>query len=224
MSDYLMMIASDERAKPTAADVAALLDARASFARGLGADLIDAGRLRPSGEGKLVRGTGVEDGPFDHALASYYVVRADSLEAAVALDVPLAPSDVLEIRPITKQNIQPGKLDQVGKVFAFTVLGAAPDEPSWNQLMDRIAAETTDKFPPESFLGGLRLPGPTTGRKVSWDKRKRNVVDGPFLESKEVIGGLFFMRMASLDEAIAWARTTGFVRHGALEIRELWRS
>jgi hypothetical protein len=49
-------------------------------------------------------------------------------------------------------------------------------------------------------------------------------MDGPFLESKEVIGGLFFLRFASLDEAVEWAGATPFVAHGALEIRELWRS
>jgi hypothetical protein len=53
---------------------------------------------------------------------------------------------------------------------------------------------------------------------------RRAVFDGPFLESKEVIGGLFFLWMASLDEAVDWASRSEFVKHGALEIRELWRS
>ena len=47
---------------------------------------------------------------------------------------------------------------------------------------------------------------------------------GPFLESKEIIGGLFFLHVASLDEAIEWAAKTKFVEYGALEVRELWRS
>ena len=53
---------------------------------------------------------------------------------------------------------------------------------------------------------------------------QRGVFDGPFLESKEVIGGLFFMRLSTLEEAVRWAGQTAFVKHGALEIRELWRS
>jgi hypothetical protein len=44
------------------------------------------------------------------------------------------------------------------------------------------------------------------------------------LETKEVIGGLFFMRMATLDEAVEWAHESEFVKLGTLEIRELWRS
>jgi hypothetical protein len=50
------------------------------------------------------------------------------------------------------------------------------------------------------------------------------MLDGPFLESKEVIGGLFFLRMTSIDEAVAWAAESRFVVHGTLEIRELWRT
>jgi hypothetical protein len=32
------------------------------------------------------------------------------------------------------------------------------------------------------------------------------------------------MRWATIEEAVEWARTTEFGRHGAVEIRELWRS
>jgi hypothetical protein len=48
--------------------------------------------------------------------------------------------------------------------------------------------------------------------------------DGPFLESKEVIGGLFFLRMTRIEDAVRWAGETPFVLYGALEIRELWRT
>jgi hypothetical protein len=42
------------------------------------------------------------------------------------------------------------------------------------------------------------------------------------LEAEQVIGGLFFMRMVNLDEAVDWASRSDFVKHGAVEIRELW--
>jgi hypothetical protein len=32
------------------------------------------------------------------------------------------------------------------------------------------------------------------------------------------------MRMASLEEAVQWASRSAFVKHGTVEIRELWRS
>jgi hypothetical protein len=104
------------------------------------------------------------------------------------------------------------------------VLGNTKTEEGWVEVMDRIDEETHDRFPEGSFLGGLRLEAPTRGRRVVTRGERRATFDGPFLESKEVIGGLFLLRMTTLDEAVRWAAQTRFVVHGALEIRELWRT
>lgn len=231
MSDYLLMIGETQE-RPDPGALAERLEAHAAYRRRLDASaaLLDAGRLHASSEGKRVRLRGadvvVEDGPFDGALASYYLVRAGGLDAATGLagDCPLAPAEQLDVRPLAKGHVPPGMLERPGKVFAFWVLGAAADEPTWNQLMDRIDDDTKDRFPAEHAAGGMRLTSPSTGRRIAWVKGKRAVIDGPFLESKEVIGGLFFLRMASMDDAVRWASTTGFAVHGALEIRELWRT
>jgi hypothetical protein len=79
--------------------------------------------------------------------------------------------------------------------------------------MDVIDAETRDSFPATAFAGGNRLRPP-----------RRAMFDGPFLESKEIVGGVFLLRLASLEDAVRWAAASRFVVHGALEIRELWRS
>lgn len=231
MTDYLIII-EESTAKSSPTELATRLAARATYAEHLAATgaLLDAGRLRPSSEGKRVRHVAgavrVDDGPFDDALESYYLIRAADLAAAtgIASDCPLGPDATLELRPLMKGQAVPGKLDQPGKVFAFSVLGHAADEATWSEVMDRIDDDTKDKFPKDIVVGGMRLHAPTTGKRIVVDKSKRRVIDGPFLESKEVIGGLFFMRLASLDEAVQWASETDFVVHGALEIRELWRT
>ena len=46
-----------------------------------------------------------------------------------------------------------------------------------------------------------------------------SVVDGPFTEAKEFIGGYFLLDCADLDQAIAWARRIPGARHGAVEVR-----
>jgi hypothetical protein len=220
MTDYLIMIAERELASPSAA--AARIAAHARHAASLGATLLDAGHLHA--DARRVRATHVDTGTFDAVLDRYYLIRANDLDAAtaVALELPVGPADAIEVRPLRKGNVAPDKLDRPGKLFAFSVLASAPDEPTWNQLMDRIDDDTKDKFPADRFLGGMRLQAPSAGKRI--DPAKRRVLDGPFLESKEVIGGLFFMAMATLDDALHWAATTGFVTHGALEIRELWRT
>jgi hypothetical protein len=211
----------------------ALLERQAAYEqklRSLSA-YVDGERLRPLAEGRRVRrgdaGPSVDAGPFDEpALEGYYVVRASDLEAATELmkDLPVPPDAVVEVRPVMKGRVEPEKTSQQGRVFAFAVLGAAPSEKAWIDVMDRIDERTHEHFPEDQFRGGVRLEPPSRGRQVGQKGGRRAVFDGPFLESKEVIGGLFFMRMVSLDEAVEWAKHSAFVDEGVLEIRELWRT
>ena len=223
MSDYLLTIA-EPTVRLGAADRAEQLAAHVRFAAELGPALIDAGLFHPSHEARRVHARGTDLGPFEGAAARYYLVRADDLETAIQIAnrCPLGDAELLDVRPLMKGRFPPGKLDQPGKVFAFLVLGAAPDEPAWDAIMDRID-EQTQSLGIEVF-GGLRLLSPRTGRRLAVDKSKRRLLDGPFLESKEVIGGLFVATMASIEDAVHWARSSAFPHHGTLEIRELWRT
>ena len=228
MPDFMILIHEDEAAPMEPSDTRALIEAHGAYVKSLKAAGVyrDGERLRPSREGRRVRKGRVEAGPFDQPLGGYYLVRADDLAAAVSLagGCPMAPGDTLDVRPLLKGNVRADKSDARGKTFAFAVLGNAANEQAWVDVMDRIDASSQGAFPSERALGGVRLHAPGQGRQVAIRGGKRAMMDGPFLESKEVIGGLFFLRFASLDEAVEWAGATPFVAHGALEIRELWRS
>ena len=210
-----------------------LIEAHAAYERGLRASgaFLDGERLRPSREGRRVRHRDgearVELGPFAEApLTGYYVVEAPSLEAAVALaaSCPRSPDAALEVRPIMKGQLQPDKSSQPGRVFAFGVLGNATNEAAWVDVMNAIDESSREGFPAARMLGGVRLEAPGKGRGVRNVGGHRTVFDGPFLESKEVIGGVFFLRMDTLEDAVHWAMGAAFVKIGAVEIRELWRS
>ncbi len=229
MTEYL--IALIEGVTPAADEQARLMDARAAWTAQLEKEgaLRDTERLRDSHEGRRVHRVGntvhVEQGPFTEPLASYWAVSAEDLEAAVALAkrLPVLPGDTVEVRPIMKGSHDPKKTDKTGKVFAFEVLGNAPNEEAWIRLMNRIDAET-DNHATRDFISGLRLEAPRTGRRLVTQQGRTVVLDGPFPESKEVIGGLFFMRLPSLEDAVAWVSTLAYVGIGATEIREVWRS
>lgn len=221
MKEFLITSVDGEARTPS--EAAERVKARAGFERGLGKARRDAGQLRPSAQGKRVTKKGgklvVKDGPFEGTLDSYYVVRADSLDEAARIAAS-CPGDAVEVRPVMGGQMHDGnKLDESGKVFACAVLASAPDERTWVGAMDRIDAATSTMFPP-GFRGGLRLEAPTTGKRI----KQGHVTDGPFLEAKEVIGGMFFLCMASIDEVVEWTKTSGFVADGTLEIRELWRT
>lgn len=61
------------------------------------------------------------------------------------------------------------------------------------------------------------------GARVAVSQGTRKVVDGPFAESKELIGGFYIIDVSSLDEAISWAlrAPSGFGSDDVLEIRQL---
>jgi len=66
------------------------------------------------------------------------------------------------------------------------------------------------------------LPG-APGARVAVVGGKRKVLDGPFAESKELVGGFYLIEVASLEEAKAWALRcpTGLGSDDVLEIRQL---
>lgn len=237
MTDYLVMTLEDEDAHASQSPKAMseLIEKSATYAEELrrGGRLKDRGRLRPSTEGKRVRREGgrlaVHEGPFAEegkALGGYYWVQARGLDEAVGIaeKAPALAGDLIEVRPLMKGAIPADKEAMPGKLFACGVLGSGKTEKGWTEVMDRIDEETRGRFPEASFVGGLRLEPPRSGRRIAKRGERHAIFDGPFLESKEVIGGLLFVRMTSIDEAIRWAAETAFVVHGALEIRELWRT
>jgi len=61
------------------------------------------------------------------------------------------------------------------------------------------------------------------GARIAVRKGKRYVVDGPFTESKELVGGFYIVEVGSLDEAISWAlrAPSGLGSDDILEVRQL---
>jgi hypothetical protein len=69
-------------------------------------------------------------------------------------------------------------------------------------------------------LDGLHPP--STGVRVSFESGKPVVTDGPFTESKEVIGGYWMIDVKSRDEAIAWAKRCPASSNETIEIRQVF--
>ena len=61
------------------------------------------------------------------------------------------------------------------------------------------------------------------GARIAVRNGKRHVVDGPFAESKELVGGFYILEVGSLEEAISWAlrAPSGFGSDDILEVRQL---
>ena len=64
---------------------------------------------------------------------------------------------------------------------------------------------------------GLQPPDVSTTLRV--ENGKRHVVDGPFADTKEMLGGYVILDVADLDGALEWASRAPCVTAGSVEIR-----
>ena len=71
------------------------------------------------------------------------------------------------------------------------------------------------------FVAGLS--GASSARSLRAEpKGKVLVTDGPYLETKEHIGGFWVLEAADLDEALAWARKAVIACRAPVEVRALF--
>ena len=70
--------------------------------------------------------------------------------------------------------------------------------------------------------GGERLQPTSTATVVKTNNGKTSVLNGPYAEIKEQLGGYYVIEVADLDAAIAWAARCPGAEHGAIEVRPIW--
>jgi len=106
----------------------------------------------------------------------------------------------------------------------FFVPGYLPDDFDPSQ-MDPEAGPRIHALNKEMIAAGVRrfacglgparsLRGETGGGVL--------VTDGPYLETKEHIGGFWILECADMDEALAWARKGVAAMGGHVEVREIF--
>jgi hypothetical protein len=70
--------------------------------------------------------------------------------------------------------------------------------------------------------GSNRLQPTSTATTVRSTNGKSQVLDGPYVDSKEQLGGYFLIDVPNLDAALSWAARCPAVHHGAVEVRPVW--
>jgi hypothetical protein len=68
------------------------------------------------------------------------------------------------------------------------------------------------------FVGGLNSPSQAKSLRAQPDG-KVVTTDGPYLETKEHVGGFWVLDVASMDEALAWARKAVIACRTPVEVR-----
>jgi hypothetical protein len=88
----------------------------------------------------------------------------------------------------------------------------AESMPRWIEAFGEIAAADPN-------MEGIELESATGAKVVRIRHGERVVTDGPFAETKELIGGLFLTELPDLDEAIRLASIIPASEYGSIEVR-----
>ncbi len=73
-----------------------------------------------------------------------------------------------------------------------------------------------------AYVGSNRLQSISSATTVRVKDGKTQVLDGPYAEAKEELGGYYLIDVPDLDAALAWAARCPAASHGAVEVRPVW--
>ena len=108
----------------------------------------------------------------------------------------------------------------------FLVLAPGSRESEAGEMPSTAELEAMRKYNEELVKAGVMLAGdglqPTSkGAKVRFNGRERTVIDGPFTEAKEIVGGYWIWECASRDEALEWLKRAPLDGGVEAELREI---
>jgi hypothetical protein len=72
------------------------------------------------------------------------------------------------------------------------------------------------------MVASNRLKPTSAATTVRTTNGQTKVLDGPFAETKEQLGGYYLIDVPDLDAALSWAKRCPAVRYGTVEVRPIW--
>jgi hypothetical protein len=87
--------------------------------------------------------------------------------------------------------------------------------PQQKAALSRLKTEMTNAG---VLVRSLKLQPSSKGKRLTFTNNDLRAIDGPFIESKELIGGFAVMELSGMDEAIAMCRRYAEILGGTLEM------
>ncbi|HEX5415981.1 MAG TPA: YciI family protein [Chloroflexota bacterium] len=95
----------------------------------------------------------------------------------------------------------------------------APTTPEWRRLMQAYGTFIEEARKSGVFKDGNPLQPIATATTVRIRDGKTLMIDGPFAETKEQLGGYCLLECGDLDEALYWAARIPDAANGSIEVR-----
>jgi hypothetical protein len=91
----------------------------------------------------------------------------------------------------------------------------AADLPEWQAILGELQEKG-------ALVANGRLLASSTATTVRVREHETELTDGPFMVTKELLGGYFILELEDLDAATAYAERMPVARYGSIEVRPLW--
>ena len=100
------------------------------------------------------------------------------------------------------------------------------DPTSWASLSPEEMQKATEKYmawTQKSFTRDSNRLTPDPGRVIRSGQGQPRATDGPYSETKEVLGGYYTIEAANYDEAVQLSLAHPHLEYGGtIEVREVW--
>jgi hypothetical protein len=109
--------------------------------------------------------------------------------------------------------------------FMMFIYPAIGEDGRWEPTEEEVEAMTAyDEALVQAgvLLAGDGLHPPDEGARVRLSGGRASVTDGPFAESKEVVGGYWIIQASSKEEAVEWARRFPLAEGDMIEVRRVY--
>jgi hypothetical protein len=100
-------------------------------------------------------------------------------------------------------------------------MAAAPKD-AVSQMSAAYAAYAQAMGKAGVVLGGNRLRPSAEATTVRVKGGKTEVLDGPYADTKEQLGGYYLIDVPDLDAALSWAARCPTASNGTIEVRAIW--
>jgi hypothetical protein len=105
------------------------------------------------------------------------------------------------------------------------------DESGWDRLTPAQKAEGLAAYTAYgealkkagAFINSNRLSPAASATTVRLRDGKAQVLDGPYTETKEQVGGYYLIDAPDLDAALSWAARCPAASHGVIEVRPIFQ-
>ena len=99
---------------------------------------------------------------------------------------------------------------------------AAAPQAAMVQMMSAYMAYSQALVQAGVMVGGERLKPSAMATRVRVAADKTEVLDGPYADSKEQLGGYYMIEVPDLDQALSWAARCPGAQYGVIEVRPVW--